>query len=66
MAVCTNAVADARPTFSEIADNMESFNAGDVEPGKMSSGKKSWDNSPDGYQKTAARNLPPTRDGSTE
>lgn len=45
MAMCTNPIADARPSLSEIDDNLKSFNAGDVEPGKMSLGKKYWDSS---------------------
>jgi class 3 adenylate cyclase len=42
MMMCTNAIAAARPTFSEIDDNLKCLNARDVEPRKMSLGKKSW------------------------
>lgn len=51
MAICTNASANARPTFSDIDDNLKSYKARDVEPGKMSRGKKSWDSSPTDTEK---------------
>ena len=41
---CTNAIAEARPIFSEIDDYLKCLSAGDVEPGEMSLGKKSWTN----------------------
>ena len=51
MDICTHAIAETRPTFSEIDDNLKSYKAKDVEPGKMSRGKKSWDSSPTDAEK---------------